>query len=928
MTKITDINGAAMQPLRSIKKPQVNESFSSRIKDSKLKQASEEIVSALLSSIKGSDEYTIQLHSKMSDVVLGRLASLKATTDVSQDDLLELKEAITGDIQKSGLSDSMKQQLQQSVSTAINSTPPSDDSSKVIDELKKLDEELSKEQEPAEPAPSEPASTENEEEQLQQIEDLKDAFSQQMAKINELPNAVDGKIQKPFQQLNKTINNLSKKTTPPIQKQSEMVGKQLGSVQEAIAKKTESIGKSFEEMKTTTVVGIEKKQEETQKTAEKLNPLKKLFAKKDDQTDDKFEKYKKKFMPDFMSSTQAFATNQEQFILDVLKRNTKNIHKALKKTIAAMVTTLVVKVASSVLKIMTALASFLGDLIFKIVGGLMKGLFAPFMPVLYAIAAALGLIMAAVVMAMFKFPELVKPIAESLAKLAELMVKVVVWLIQEVWTWLSGTLWPFLKEEVWGFISNELWTFISERVFPIIERIYKWIWEEFWPFLCNELWPFILEQVGKIFTWLETELWPFILETFTWLRDKIITPVWKEFVVPVLTWLVDKVIPWIAEHVGPVIKTILEILKEFLDAIKPWIEPLFTKMFKIIDWLLKLLQKVFKILEPGIMAVVKCVKNLFVGVFNLLKDTVITIVEFIELLIKAFKQAWNQLCDYFAKVCIDLSTPESWPWPLDGVHILGPYYPLSGMSALKFDMGGSAAGKPAPAPSIEAPDSADGSDKEALERLNNYIDSAYGRIFHYLGILAKLLGIDVSDSPALKPLSSAGFFSGTAHLRNVDATKKLDKYGDNPITKITKIIDNIAAYLDRNISPAITQLVQATGHADLEITVKADEVAKDQAKEVEGNKVDEEAQQESTFDPNEFVNELFSDENEDNLKTDEDNAFSFLANNVFPYMKDNICPLVMRIRELADGIKPSNNSVVNIVEDNQPEEMNYALVDQ
>lgn len=39
-----------------------------------------------------------------------------------------------------------------------------------------------------------------------------------MAKINELPNAVDGKIQKPFQQLNKTINNLSKKTTPQIQK--------------------------------------------------------------------------------------------------------------------------------------------------------------------------------------------------------------------------------------------------------------------------------------------------------------------------------------------------------------------------------------------------------------------------------------------------------------------------------------------------------------------------------------------------------------------------------------------------------------------------------------------------------------------------------------------------------------------------------------
>jgi len=34
----------------------------------------------------------------MSDIVLGRLASLKATTDVSQDDLLELKDAITSGI--------------------------------------------------------------------------------------------------------------------------------------------------------------------------------------------------------------------------------------------------------------------------------------------------------------------------------------------------------------------------------------------------------------------------------------------------------------------------------------------------------------------------------------------------------------------------------------------------------------------------------------------------------------------------------------------------------------------------------------------------------------------------------------------------------------------------------------------------------------
>ena len=49
----------------------------------------------------------------------------------------------------------------------------------------------------------------------------------------------------------------------------------------------------------------------------------------------------------------------------------------------------------------------------------------------------------------------------------------------------------------------------------------------------------------------------------------------------------------------------------------------------------------FKILEPGIMSIVNCVKNLFVGVFNLLKNEIIAIVEFVELFIKAFKQAWN-----------------------------------------------------------------------------------------------------------------------------------------------------------------------------------------------------------------------------------------------------------------------------------------------
>lgn len=159
--------------------------------------------------------------------------------------------------------------------------------------------------------------------------------------------------------------------------------------------------------------------------------------------------------------------------------------------------------------------------------------------------------------------------------------------------------------------------------------------------------------------------------------------------------------PFIKQYVAPVIKTVLEIIKEFLDALAPWIEPLFGKMMKIIDWLLKLLKKVFKILEPGIMAVVTCIKNLFVNVFNLLKDVVLTIVEFVQILIKAFKQAWNALCDYFADVEICVKIPDDWKL-VGGKILFGPYYPLSGMRDMKFDMGESTPAAKPSTPSADA----------------------------------------------------------------------------------------------------------------------------------------------------------------------------------------------------------------------------------
>ncbi len=948
MTKITDINGAALQQLRSIKKKQVIEQFSSKLRDNKLKQLSEEIVSLLLSTIKGSDDYNIQMYSKMSDVVLGRIASLKATSDITQKDLVALKDDVLQQVSKAGLSDNAKQQLQVAVSAAINSVQPSNNADDVIKEIKSLEEQVNQQTEDNKAAAEKPSDDEISKQidvDTSEIDKIKDEINQKVSGFTKISSSIKNIIIKHFDELSGKVSIVEDKIFNAISKNVEMTAGKLDTVAQNIDTEAMNSISDFSKLETTTLSGITSTNDQVQSSmksfddnlnnttqADTKNVIKQLDGINILNMFGKSKKKKKAeaILNEFLDLVEPILANPAQFFLDALTKNLKKIQKVLKKLVNLILLELevaVLKVVDKILgKIMAMIVRLLAVFVVLVVSALMLPLKIPLM----MIAASLGLIVAAIFMALMKFPEMVAPIVESIKKFALLIVKTVQWLITEVWSFVSGQLWPFLKDEVWGFVTNELWTFVTERIFPIIERVYKWVWEEFWPFLCNEFYPWLLEQVGKFFTFIEKEFWPFILDTLTWFKDTIITPVWEKFVLPVLSWIVEKVMPWIAEHVAPVIKTILEVLNEFLQALAPWIKPLFGKMLKIIDWILKLLQKVFKILEPGIMAVVKCIKNLFVGVFNLIKDMVIGVVEFIELLIKAFKQAWNQLCDYFADVCIDITTPKSWVWPLDGVHILGPYYPFKSMRAMKFDIGSAPSGQPSSPQSpaeLEA-DAVDGSDKEALERLNNYIDGAYGKIFHYLKILAKLLGIDTSDSPALKQLGSAGVFSGTKALRGIDASKKLDKYSDDPISKISKIINNISSFLDSNISPAITNLMKATGHEDLVITVKADEVAKDKAKEVEGNNVDEESKA-GGFDPNEFLDELLKDDTDEELKTDEDNAFSFLANNVFPYMNDNIRPLIMHIRELAAGINPSNNSVVNIIGDDQKEdEMNYALVDQ
>ena len=89
---INDINGAANNLLNQVKKSEAKVSFTSKLSKAELAKASEEIVSAILAEVKGSDQYNKDLQSKLSDVIMGRITYLKDKNgELSSEDLATLK---------------------------------------------------------------------------------------------------------------------------------------------------------------------------------------------------------------------------------------------------------------------------------------------------------------------------------------------------------------------------------------------------------------------------------------------------------------------------------------------------------------------------------------------------------------------------------------------------------------------------------------------------------------------------------------------------------------------------------------------------------------------------------------------------------------------------------------------------------------------
>lgn len=161
---------------------------------------------------------------------------------------------------------------------------------------------------------------------------------------------------------------------------------------------------------------------------------------------------------------------------------------------------------------------------------------------------------------------------------------------------------------------------LFEKILDIVLKIVNFVIEELWTFIKNELWVFIKDTIWPavigLISWLQTEVWDPVLKpiliwvstTFLNFIENVIMPV----IGKVLNWILDTLIPFITQYVAPVIGTILEILNEFLLAIKPWIKPLVDIVFStIVD--------LFTILKPVIIQLAQFLANVFMDILTGLK---------------------------------------------------------------------------------------------------------------------------------------------------------------------------------------------------------------------------------------------------------------------------------------------------------------------
>lgn len=135
--KITNINGSAMTHLKAVPYKDTSDGLFGKAVNAAPK-AQRELVAAVMNvirkAVQDQSRYQMNLDSKLSDVVLGRICSLldEVKNDFAKNELAEVKDAILSEISGFSVGGTVKTVLAAAVTSAFTNTATKDD----IDELK------------------------------------------------------------------------------------------------------------------------------------------------------------------------------------------------------------------------------------------------------------------------------------------------------------------------------------------------------------------------------------------------------------------------------------------------------------------------------------------------------------------------------------------------------------------------------------------------------------------------------------------------------------------------------------------------------------------------------------------------------------------------------------------------------------------------
>lgn len=912
---ITDIPGAANQQLRSLKKNVQNTPFSSRLNDAKNKQLAEEIVSEVLSELQGTDEFTLQLQNKITDIILGRITYSKAETDITQDDLNQLREEIVKSLGDSDqLADDIKQAASKCADLVVQSASPSGNPDEVISQIKDLTGKAEEKNEAPE-SPTEELTEENpekaqaEKQVSDDLDSLKNAVDDEFKKSGNITDRISNLVLSPVKFATSAVSTALFAVTFAVSAATKAISETFKSVSKAVSQAFNAVGKTFKAAKDAVKQTLVAPFKFVGNFLGSINPFKGRKKKKASKIEESFFRRVEVF--------KKFIDHIDEFIFNFVKNNAKELHKIFKKVLNKVIDDLVNAIVSKMKVIFTALAEGIGNTVQAVVGAVVNGVIAPILPILYTIAAiilGLGIVIAIILM---KFPEYAKPIIEVIPVIIDVFGQIVEFVMTKLWNFFKEQLWPFISDVVWPFLRYKIWPFFTEKVFPIVEMIVNCIFDTIWPFVHKKLWPWIADKISRIIDFLLNKVWPFIHDTLVWLRDDIITPVWEKFVIPLLKWLVDNIIPFIEQYVAPVLATILEILNTLLQAIKPWIKPITTTILQILDWLLDLLYKVFVALEPVIVTVAEVISSVFVVVFEAIDAIVSPILKWLQKQLINLKDLWNAFVE-----------------TLTGMNLLG-CRPFAFLDGCKFDVGKPPSGATPPGPDENA---ASSGVSEFIQQLVNGIVNAtdiindaikalvFDQVKKKIKNIFKFLQSQQENEDAIDEESLNKKLSSTESIK---AIKTAIEKAENIVKQLTQIDNALVALVKDICNVDIKSGVDKELQKSVEVDGAKDEAKKDEEKKDTG------------FNVNEFLDELLSDTDDiqstnseitNNIEataaTAKDNAMSFLKDALMPLIESLQTPLSETIDILSKPPEQKLEMNTIAVNSKNKDEPNPAMSDQ